>query len=207
MQHMIRERVAPVAAFGRPQADLACLTVDHDKGSGARRVGRYLARRGYERIACIASDQWYGDWALDGLRDGLQDAGLELDPRLTVRVGDPQHEGARGAVELLERGPFDAVFVDSDMRALAAVDHFRRAGLRIPDDLAVVGYDGLDNAISQPPYLTSVRVPHDTMVREALEIADNLNGNPMPDEHRDFVGQIIEGRTAPEKALSPSLEK
>jgi DNA-binding LacI/PurR family transcriptional regulator len=148
--------------------------VDADNRGGARQAVDHLARRGRRRIATIAGpqDMGVGLDRLDGYRDGLRAAGLDGGDDL-VEAGDFTEEGGAAAMgRLLERPgrPVDAVFAASDLMAAGALRALRAAGRRVPDDVAVVGFE--DSAVAryaQPP-LTTVRQPIEEMGRQATRL-------------------------------------
>ena len=148
--------------------------MDADNRGGARQAVDHLARRGRRRIATIAGprDMGVGQDRLDGWRDGLAAAGLAAADDL-VEVGDFTEEGGAAAMgRLLQRParPVDAVFAASDLMAAGALRALRAAGRRVPDDVAVVGFE--DSAVAryaQPP-LTTVRQPIEEMGRQAARL-------------------------------------
>ena len=89
-----------------------------------------------------------------------------------VEIADFTHDGGRAAMErLLDRHPsLDAVFVASDLMAVGAVAALRAAGRSIPDDVAVVGFDDSQLAVTTEPNLSSVRQPIEEMGREMTQL-------------------------------------
>ena len=102
-------------------------------------------------------------WAegdLNGYRMALKDFGIPVDEELIFRGFSLQKDGTRAASILMARGmPCDAVFADTDLLALGMIEHFRTKGIKIPEDIGIMGYHGLEVATAQPPYLTSVSIP------------------------------------------------
>jgi DNA-binding LacI/PurR family transcriptional regulator len=152
----------PTVIGGRPgwsgaDTDRDVLYVDSDNRGGARLAVEHLVSSGRRRIATITGplDQTSSMDRLDGYRDVLP----EGDPAL-IAVGDFTPEGGGLAMaELLERCPdLDGVFAASDMMASAALRVLRSNGRRVPEDVAVVGFDDMDPvaAWTDPP-LTTVR--------------------------------------------------
>ena len=145
--------------------------VDADNRGGAAKAVGHLVRQGRRRIATITGplDMGVGLDRLEGYRDGLAAAGLAGASDL-VETGDFTEEGGAAAMaRLLERpgSPVDAVFAASDMMAAGALRALRTAGRRVPEDVAVVGFE--DSAVAryaQPP-LTTVRQPIEEMGRQA----------------------------------------
>lgn len=199
---LIREGKVPIVAFGLPTPGVECLTVDGDPFTGLRRSVAHLVQRGYRRIAFAgASEDWGASWR-DGYRQGLADFNIPFDEDLLVLSpgGQTQVAGHQNAAEFMRRGvSCDAMLVDADMRALGIIEYLQQEGVRIPRDIAVMGYDGLDNTLLQPPYLTSLRVPYETMVRSALAEIDQSSTVRSPVKHLSFCGEVAEGRTTPSR--------
>ena len=140
--------------------------VDADNVGGARQAGRHLLAVGRKHIATIAgpTDMCVGADRLAGYLDAIQDAGHEC---TLVAYGDfSQQSGERAMEELLARAPgLDGVFAASDLMAAGALLALRRAGRRVPDDVAVVGHDDLEVARLTEPTLTTIHQPVDEMAR------------------------------------------
>ena len=164
----------PAVLVGRPAGAGPASYVDADNRGGARQAVDHLTRRGRRRIATIAGPQnmGVGQDRLDGWRDGLRAAGLATDDDL-VEAGDFTEEGGAAAMDRLLRRPgrpVDAVFAASDLMAAGALRALRAAGRRVPEDVAVVGFE--DSAVArytQPP-LTTVRQPIEEMGRQATRL-------------------------------------
>ncbi len=140
----------------------AATVVDVDNVSGGRQVARHLLQAGHTRIAMIEGPAGWksvDDRAL-GFNAELHGAGLGLMPRL-VAQGDWSYVSgyrAMGAI-LRQEEPFSALFVHNDQMAIGAMRALREAGLRIPVDVSVVGYDDIPAAEYADPPLTTVRQP------------------------------------------------
>ncbi|MCR8577196.1 LacI family DNA-binding transcriptional regulator [Streptomyces sp. Isolate_219] len=142
------------------------LYVDTDNRDGARQAVRHLLGRGRRRIAVITGplDQTSAVDRLDGYREALGTA--EPDPRLIADGGFTAHGGERAMAELLDAAPdLDAVFVCSDLMASGALRTLRARGRRVPEEVAVVGYDDLEPAAWADPPLTTVRQDVEEMGR------------------------------------------
>ncbi|UGY90614.1 LacI family DNA-binding transcriptional regulator [Streptomyces gobiensis] len=153
----------PTVFGGRPGWEKAereprPLYVDTDNRGGARQAVTHLLKRGRRRIAVITGplDQTSALDRLTGYRDAL--GVTEADPAL-VADGDFTAEGGeRAMAQLLDRCPeLDAVFAGSDLMATGALRALRARGRRVPEDVAVVGYDDLEPAAWAEPALTTVR--------------------------------------------------
>jgi DNA-binding LacI/PurR family transcriptional regulator len=159
---VIRRVQVPSVFGGRPgwagaTGDLAVPYVDADNRGGAREAVRHLLSLGRRRIAHIAGprDQTSAVDRLDGYRDVLLDAG----PGLIAQGDFTEESGARAMAELLARRPdLDGVFAANDLMASGALRVLRERGLRVPEDVALVGFDDMSSiAEATDPPLTTVR--------------------------------------------------
>jgi len=165
----------PVVCNGRPLTRNPVPYVDVENELGAERAVRYLLESGRRRIATIAGpqDMVAGIDRLNGYRTALRDS----DRRSIIAVGDFTREsGAAAMRQLLEDDPkLDAVFAASDLMADGALRTLRQAGRRVPDDVAIVGFDDNAGAKYTEPPLTTVRQPifeiGRTLARQLLKLA------------------------------------
>ena len=145
--------------------------VTSDNTAGGRKVAEFLLAGEHRKIGYIAG--WEGASTQrdreDGFRKGLAAAGADLHAR---EVGNFRMDEAREAtLRMFAEDPPDAVFVANDHMALAVADCLRfELGLRLPDDVSLVGFDDVA-AAAWPAYnLTSVRQPANRMVAETVDI-------------------------------------
>ena len=120
---------------------------------------RHLASKGRKRIAFVGGEHGAGpgDERLAGYEDALLGVGLAIDPALVVATGYARGSGSSGVSQLLAAGvDFDAVVAVNDLAAIGALDALRVMGRRVPDDVAVVGFDDIDAAALVHPSLTTV---------------------------------------------------
>ncbi|WP_049559242.1 LacI family DNA-binding transcriptional regulator [Nonomuraea sp. SBT364] len=173
----------PVVSYGRPAVPVDIPYVDNDNVGGAETAVRHLVESGRRRIATIAGpqDMIGGQDRLTGYRNVLRDS----DRRSIVAVGDFTREsGAVAMRQLLGDDPgLDAVFVANDLMAVGALQSLRLAGRRVPDDVAVVGFDDIEAAKYTEPPLTTIRhpVPEQTaaMVRLLLGLFEDGPAEPV----------------------------
>jgi LacI family transcriptional regulator len=152
----------PIVAFGRslegPQAFGFCL----DNYGGACDAVEHLILQGHRQIAFIAgpSDHQDAQARLAGYRDTLAKHKIEDNPQLVVE-GDFSESGGLLAVErLLESGQrFSAIFAANDLTAYGARLALYRRGIRVPEDISVIGFDDLHSSMYTTPPLTTVRQP------------------------------------------------
>jgi DNA-binding LacI/PurR family transcriptional regulator len=149
----------PVVANGRPLGSSPIPYVDVDHAGGVQTAVAYLLGQGRKRIATIAGpqDMVAGMDRLAGYRKAL--TGVKR--RSLIAVGDFTREsGAEAMRTLLDDDPrLDAVFIASDLMADGALRTLRQAGRRVPDDVAVIGFDDVEVARYTEPPLTTVRQP------------------------------------------------
>jgi DNA-binding LacI/PurR family transcriptional regulator len=169
---VLARRGVPTVVGGRPR-DEGFTYVDVDNVRGAASAVRHLLGQGRRRIATITGplDMAVGADRLAGYRNAIQEGGLRRDPGLEAD-GQFEQDGGREAMErLLDRTPgLDAVFCASDLMAAGALRALRRAGRRVPDDVAIVGFDDSPIAQTTEPPLSSVQQPTEEMGREMARL-------------------------------------
>ncbi|WEO94137.1 LacI family DNA-binding transcriptional regulator [Streptomyces sp. FXJ1.172] len=154
---------------GRAGVNPGVVYVDCDNRGGARTAVRHLVDLGRRRVAHItgALDQTSAVDRLDGYRDVMGDVPGGSDPRLVVESDFTPGGGERAMRTLLDRCPdVDAVFAANDLTALGALRVLRASGRRVPEDVAVIGFDDmLPVAMEADPPLTTVRQDIEEMGR------------------------------------------
>ncbi|AZS38107.1 HTH-type transcriptional repressor CytR [Microbacterium lemovicicum] len=157
-------------------------TVESDSFGGAVEATRYLVELGHRRIGFLAGrpDLRSAKLREAGYRQALTDAGIDFDPRL-VEVGRYEPEAAGDAARTLLGGARPtAVFAANDLSALAVLGVAAELGLRVPEDLSVVGFDDIPEASRRLPALTTVRQPMHRLGRIAAELAMALMAGETP---------------------------
>ncbi|MGJ0390431.1 LacI family DNA-binding transcriptional regulator [Microbacterium sp. CGR1] len=157
------DRVAdavPVVWGGRPvRLREGDYVVDVDNVAGARTATQHLIETGRTRIATISGPVTMVSSVdrVQGFRGALADAGLSP---FAEEAGDySEASGADAARRILATGRPDAIFVASDLMARGALTALRAAGIRVPEDVALVGFDDSSVALSTDPELTTMRQP------------------------------------------------
>ena len=192
----------PAVISGPRSAAETLTSVDSDNYGGARQAVEHLLERGRRTIAHITGrlDVYGAQRRIDGYRDALRDAGREVD-ELLIEPGDFTDGGGHRAMrELLDRRPgLDAVFAASDVTAGGARQALREAGRRIPDDVALVGYDDSAIARHMDPPLTSVRQPIEEMGRRMIDLllAEVADRRPLASRSADRRQVVVATELVP----------
>lgn len=165
---MLRDGI-PFVSVGR-HPDQRVHIVDVDNVGGGRAAVEHLIRLGHRRIATIAGprDMTSGQDRLEGYRQALRAHRIPLDEQL-IFYGDYTEAGGMLAMQrLLPTNP-TAVFVASDTMAVGALKWLHQAGQRVPEDIALVGFDDIPIASAIAPPLTTVRQPIVRLAALAIE--------------------------------------
>jgi DNA-binding LacI/PurR family transcriptional regulator len=137
---------APFIHWGTPLSNTNYCTVTGDDITGGRLATEYLIQTGRKHIAFLGgpAEEVEVRQRFSGYENALQAAGCSVDPNLVVH-GDYSHSSGSASMQrLLEQSPdLDAVFVNSDLMAIGAINAIQNSGKRVPEDIAVVGYDDL----------------------------------------------------------------
>ena len=183
-----------------PDPDLP--SVGTTNWAGGLAATDHLTSLGHTRIGAIAGPAEYlcSRARLDGYRSGLDRARVSYRPEL-IRHGDFQHEGGfqRGSELLDLPEPPTAIFAGSDQQALGVYEAARQHGLRVPQDLSIVGFDDLPVARWVSPPLTTVRQPLTEMGHTAAAmLSDLIESKPIPTRRVELATElIIRESTAP----------
>jgi DNA-binding LacI/PurR family transcriptional regulator len=185
-----------VAVAGHQRvAGVTNIVLDHKRA--AQLALQHLRSLGHEDVAFVKGQTFSSDsevrWA--AIIEVAQEMGIRIQPELTVRIEGVDSTPAIGypvGKELLARKkPFSALFAYNDISAIGAIWAFREAGLRVPEDISVVGFDDIPGAMFANPGLTTVRQP---LLRMGQIAAQTL------------IGRIEErGTCEPEIAIEPEF--
>jgi DNA-binding LacI/PurR family transcriptional regulator len=154
------ETKAPFIIWGVPQSNQKYCSVTGDNFAGGRLATEHLIGLGRQRIGFIGGppDEVEVQHRLAGYQAALQEAGLKSAPLLVEHGDFSNTSGAEALKRLLKKAPdMDAVFINSDLMAIAAMDAIRENGRHVPEDIAVVGYDDLSISEHSNPPLTTIR--------------------------------------------------
>jgi LacI family transcriptional regulator len=195
----------PTAIVGRELKSDNISSVIVDNNLGARSALEHLYSLGHRKIAFIRGPRQLSDteprWR--GVRTLARERNLELDPRLIVDLPESRdplsgfEQGLKLTEELLHRRrPFTALMAFDDMTAFGAIRALAKAGIRVPEQCSVVGFDDVSPAAIYSPALTTVRQPMEimgtaaaTLVLEAIH--STLEKKPVRTLHRRIVPELI----------------
>jgi LacI family transcriptional regulator len=195
----------PTATVGRELTNDNISSVIADNAAGAYAALEHLHSLGHRKIAFIRGPRQLTDteprWR--GVRTLARERDLELDSRLVVDLpesGDPFssfEQGYKLTEELLHRHrPFTALMAFDDMTAFGAIRALNKAGIRVPDQCSVIGFDDVAPAAIYSPALTTVRQPMEIMGTAAATIvleaiSAGLEKKPTKNIHRRIVPELI----------------
>jgi LacI family transcriptional regulator len=187
------EHNVPFVMIGRPLNASHVSFVNPDNMAAAHTAVNHLIQLGYKRIATIAGPQntTAGLDRRQGYLDALRARNYKIDEEL-IMEGDFTETGGYIAMQkLLPRHP-EAVFVASDTMAFGALRALRQAGVSVPRDIAMIGFDDLPTAATADPPLTTIRQP---ILRIGTKIVDTLidvlNTGPKPPRHIKMPTELV----------------
>jgi len=162
LKHMVDNCSAPVVSIGANLARASSITADDETGV-FQAIAHLVKRHECKRIAFIAGPEGSFDGArrLTAYRIALDSFKLPWDPTLAVRGDYEAHSGREAVLELRRNGSrsFDAIVAANDLMAIGAIEGLRAGGMKVPEDVKVVGFDDMEEASFTSPSLTTVRQP------------------------------------------------
>jgi LacI family transcriptional regulator len=192
---LMPETSIPVVAIDPHEGRGGPATVDSDNAGGARLAVEHLIALGHRRIAHLRgrADLESAHVRERGYRESLDAAGIRFDPALVRDGGYQRQEGREAALELLRLSePPTAVFAGNDLSAIGAMAAAAELGLRVPDDVSVVGFDDIPEAARATPRLTTVSQPLHDMGAEAVRmLVDLLSGGTDGNRHVRLPDELI----------------
>jgi LacI family transcriptional regulator len=162
-----------------------------DNHAGAFAMTGHLLGAGYRRIAFVSgpADNIEAAQRLAGYRDALAAHGGV--PEQVAQGDFSEQSGARAAGLLLDGPRPDAIFAGNDMMAVGCLQTVREAGLRVPDDIALAGFDDIPISRFLDPPLTTVGVPIAELGRQAVESCAEILSTGAPGASRTFTPQLV----------------
>jgi len=193
----------PVVVLNRETSDDATDSVTNDNLTGAGLAVQHLVGLGHRRIAFISGGQGSGARIrAEGYRLAMIEMGLADE----IQISDGAHTeegGERGAREILTKPPLPtAIFASNDLCAIGAMNALEEAGIRIPEDISLIGYDNTTLAALRHISLSSIHQPGRDMGRSAVDrLSERLAGTRTTSRHDVVVpGLVVRSTTAPPRA-------
>lgn len=171
----------PVVVACRYLADAQLPNVTIDNMAAAREMTEYMLNLGHRRIAYISGNTGLALYRsrLYGYRQALEERGIAVEDEL-LRMADPDIQGGYEATLQLLRGAgdFTAIVTSGDTLAVGAIKALQERGLRVPEDVAVCGFDDVELSSLISPTLTTVRQPRNLIGRRSMEkMLERISGN------------------------------
>lgn len=177
-----------------------------DRKESARMVD-YLIRLGHRNIAIVvaeAEEESIGKLRLEGYYDALQAHNIPVNPKLIYQTRDDighfsMENGYLTARKLVESGEqFSAVYAVADALAIGAIRALLEAGLRVPDDVSVAGYDGIDVSGYISPSLTTIRQPVEEMAKDTVKLLFDIIAGKKDHQHITYEAELLERESTKE---------
>lgn len=174
------------------------ISVD-DRRESAKMVD-YLIGLGHKQIAILvaeALEESVGKLRLEGYCDALKAHGIEVNTKLICQTEEAlshfsMENGYLSTKKLLERGEtFTALYAVSDALAIGARRALYEAGLRVPEDVSLAGYDGLDMAEYSVPSLTTIRQPVEKMAKDTTRLLFDIISNKTKHQHVIYEAELL----------------
>ena len=172
---------------GRPSLgeDVPAMVVQYDNEGSSYAMTAHLLSAGHHRICYLGRTVGLStsDERVTGFRRAHKEHGLEADESLILPGKFTLASGYELTKKLLvERDDVTAIFAGTDMVAFGVLKALREAGVRVPEDMSVVGFDDIPFAAEVTPALTTVHVPHEQLGREAVRLSLQRHGGPVVDQ-------------------------
>jgi DNA-binding LacI/PurR family transcriptional regulator len=184
----LEELNIPIVLINNQQAGHYLHSVSTDNFAGGRLAGEHLLSLGHRRIAYlgVAPDAHASIERLEGCRAVLQEHGLDIHDDWLLPANGRADGGKAGVARLLQCAIRPtAIFCYNDMTAIGALQALKAAGLRVPGDISLIGYDDIAFTVFVDPPLTTIAQPKYTLGRRAMELTlARLNG-------QENIGDIV----------------
>ena len=190
---LLAEWNLPIVCAARPAPNSTMPAVLFDNRGGALKATHHLIEQGRRRILHLRGSQgnFDADERSGGFHEALKEKGVERDAALELTGDFTRAGGTRAMAEALDKGlRFDGLFAGNDDMAVGAMEEMVRRGVKIPDDVAVVGFDDID--LAHFVELSTVRVPLRDMGRTAARIAFELIEGQAPEQKTVLPTELVE---------------
>jgi len=208
LQHEINLFIAQggrLALISQPELDANTVTVLNR--DAARSLALALCDHGYRDFAIVAAAASLRTSTdrIEGFRSGLKSAGYSLDPARVFRAEFSRDGGFAAATEMVNQGKLpECVFAVNDVMALGAMSAFRSAGLKVPQDVAVAGFDDVAILRDVQPSVTTVHIPVELVATEAVDIV--LRAKEATSIRRTVAGRVVLRESTPARMGEEVIE-
>ncbi|AWB69163.1 DNA-binding transcriptional regulator GalS (plasmid) [Saccharobesus litoralis] len=168
-----------------------------DNSSGAQKSANYLMDKGHKDFAIVSSIYQNGDPSARvlGVKQALYVRGIEIDNDLVIESTANIDGGYEATKQLIDSGkPFSAIVAFNDLMAIGAVHALTEAGIKVPDQVSVIGFDDLPIAKACLPKLTTMHYPVEEMAKYAVDLSLSLAKNEPKHSKQThlFVADLVE---------------
>lgn len=194
----LKENQIPIVMFNRYNQDSLFHAVSCDNVDGGYQIGRYLIEKGHRKFAFISGTE--NTSTSKDREKGFRNALVESGYNLITDDGDYTYEGANAAALRLlgSNHPPDAIFCANDIMALGVIDAAKKLGVRIPEDVSIVGFDDISLAEWTAYSLTTWKQPVNEMIEETINLLLNdinqKESNSKP-QNKSIQGKLVERST------------
>lgn len=191
-----RKYHVPIGLMGRSfDMALSDVSISGDNIKGAYKSAHYLIRAGYRRIAFVEGSfaTSGGTQRLEGYRQAMAAAGIPVDPSILLEGDYTIEFGREAAKEILrKKSKVEAIMTGSDLVAIGIVAQLQESGLRVPEDIEVIGYDNIELAsVFQPP-LSTISKPHYDMAQHiAKQLIRVIEGERVSLPHMTVEPELV----------------
>jgi len=192
----LRERNFPYVLLDQADSTENSSIVDSTNWQGAYEATCYLAELGHTRIAFITGEMSIRSAVdrLQGYKAALADCDIPFQEELVIEGDFQQQKGyetTKNLLQSLQPRP-TAIFASNDLSALGAMDAARAFGLRVPDDISIIGFDDIPQASLVYPKLTTVRQPLEQMGQVAVKmLLERIEDRSRPPQRVTLATQLI----------------
>lgn len=193
--HRLLRRKFPIVLVDRDLPGVKVDAVLVDNHHGGRLALEHLLTLGHHRIGCIAGPSNVTPSAerITGYRQALENAGVSFDPKLVIRGDFHPNSGREAALAMLAQpDPPTAIFACNDLMAIGAMRAAAESGRRIPNDLALVGFDDIELASYTTPQLTTVAQPTVEIGQIAIQfLIERINNGKLPARRKQQLPELV----------------
>jgi DNA-binding LacI/PurR family transcriptional regulator len=207
----LRQNGMPIVVINNQSPQQFNCSIAHDDFDGARQVTRHLLSLGHRRIAYLGNEkaERINNERLAGFHVELKDAGIGVDPHLVLNCGGGEIEnGLQGMQELLKRPSLPtAVFCFNDLMAIGALRAMSDAGISVPGQVSLAGFDNIEYSDYTHPPLTTFDQPKRAIGAEAACLLLERIHQARNDENPEPIARQMRGRLLLRDSTAPISRK